>query len=124
MKLSSSLMCLLLASDIGAGTSLIVDAFTIRTNAPALSDGVIAERRGHRARHVFRASSSSPEDCGCGGAEISGRPSDLARTIDPRDAIGRSPILALDGTPTTLNELLGEPREAGVSLVVFLQSLG
>jgi hypothetical protein len=68
--------------------------------------------------------STDDEDCGCGGATVSGRPSDAAKAMDPRVAIGKSTFLTLDGEETSMNQLLGEPRNSGTSLVVFLRSLG
>mmetsp|Transcript_23760 Transcript_23760/g.42892 ORF Transcript_23760/g.42892 Transcript_23760/m.42892 type:complete len:112 (+) Transcript_23760:374-709(+) len=64
---------------------------------------------------------SSTEDCGCGGAILDGKPSDRARSIDPRQAIRNASFLNLNGGTVTFDEIL-DP--SGVSVVVFLRSFG
>ena len=67
------------------------------------------------------AISTTEEDCGCGGAIVSGAPSEAAQALDPRAAIGQSSLFTLSGAETNMNQLIGE---TGTSLVVFLRSLG
>ena len=64
---------------------------------------------------------ATASDCGCGGAVVSGAPSEAAKAMDPREAIGRSTFLTLNGEETNMNQLIGN---TGTSLVVFLRSLG
>jgi hypothetical protein len=58
-------------------------------------------------------------DCGC--TIYSGKPSDKARSVDARRAIGTAPIFSVNGDPTSINELIGSH---GTAVVVFLRSLG
>ena len=58
-------------------------------------------------------------DCGC--TIYSGKPSDKARSLDPRRAIGTSPIFSVNGDQTSIDELIGT---RGTAIVVFLRSLG
>lgn len=64
---------------------------------------------------------ATTSDCGCGGAVVSGAPSEAAKAMDPREAIGRSTFLTLNGEETNMDKLIGT---TGTSLVVFLRSLG
>jgi len=67
------------------------------------------------------ATAATDEDCGCGGAVVSGAPSEAAKEMDPRVAIGQSTFFTLDGEEINMNQLIGS---RGTSLVVFLRSLG
>ena len=68
---------------------------------------------------------TTEEDCGCGDTVIlSGKPSDKARSIDPRQAIRKSSIYTINGEKTNMDNLIGIPKESGISIVVFLRSLG
>lgn len=82
-----------------------------------------SNRSNCRQRQVVQLSaiSSTDEDCGCGCAIVSGAPSEAARALDPRVAIGQSTLFTLNGAETNINQLIGE---TGTSLVVFLRSLG
>ena len=64
---------------------------------------------------------ATTSDCGCGGAVVSGTPSEAAKAMDPRKVIGRSTFLTLNGEETNMDKLIGT---TGTSLVVFLRSLG
>mmetsp|Transcript_28824 Transcript_28824/g.59020 ORF Transcript_28824/g.59020 Transcript_28824/m.59020 type:complete len:118 (-) Transcript_28824:804-1157(-) len=97
-------------------------------SAPAfVANHRVARGASGRAPPIALPFSSSPaqdEDCGCGGAVVSGAPSDLARSLDPRAALSQSTVLDLDGRPTTMDDILGAPTSSGTSLVVFLRSFG
>ena len=58
-------------------------------------------------------------DCGC--TTFSGKPSDKALAIDPRQAVGAKPIFSVNGEQTNVNDLIGTK---GTSVVIFLRSLG
>ena len=113
-------------------TSIVFLALATGTDAfvPALSQkGMISHYSAQWPRvschHVSTsAAASTNEDCGCGGAIVSGRPSDAAKAMDPRVAVAKSTLLTLDGAETSMNQILGEPSNSGTSLVVFLRSLG
>jgi hypothetical protein len=70
--------------------------------------------------------SMSTADCGCGDSVIlSGRPSDKARSLDPRQAIRKNSIYTVDGLETNMDELIGAPGDTtAVSIVVLMRSLG
>lgn len=78
----------------------------------------------HHFLSTVSVAASTDEDCGCGGAIVSGRPSDTAKAMDPRQAVTKSTLLTLDGEQTSMDEIIGEPSNSGTSLVVFLRSLG
>ena len=83
-----------------------------------------ATRSNCRKRQLVQQLSAivtTEEDCGCGGAIVSGAPSEAAQALDPRAAIGQSSLFTLSGAETNMNQLIGE---TGTSLVVFLRSLG
>jgi len=75
------------------------------------------------AKNALFSTSSQP-DCGCGGAMVTGKPSDAARLMDPRVAISKGTFLALNGETVSMDDVLGDPKSAGLSLVVFLRSFG
>jgi hypothetical protein len=64
------------------------------------------------------------EDCGCADIMFAGDPSDRAKGLDARQAIRNTKIYRVSGEPVLLDELLGEPETSGVSIVVFMRSLG
>ena len=68
------------------------------------------------------------EECGCGDAEFTGRPSSSARNIRHLDVISNLPIYSIDGIETTISETLQAQarnnKTTETSLVVFLRSLG
>jgi hypothetical protein len=68
----------------------------------------------------------STADCGCGdNVLLSGRPSDKARSLDPRQAIRKNSIYTVDGLETNMDELIGAPSDTtAVSIVVLMRSLG
>uniref|UniRef100_A0A7S4J3X4 Uncharacterized protein n=1 Tax=Odontella aurita TaxID=265563 RepID=A0A7S4J3X4_9STRA len=67
---------------------------------------------------------SAQDDCGCGGAVVTGKPTDAARMTDPRLAVSQGSFLTLEGDRVTMDSVLGDAKNAGVSLVVFLRSFG
>ena len=77
--------------------------------------------RAKTFRQQLSAIASVDEDCGCGGAIVSGAPSAAAQAMNPRVAISQSTFSTLDGVETNMNNLIGG---TGTSLVVFLRSLG
>lgn len=111
---------------LALATTTVTSAFTPTLLPPkgVISYSANAAQRPRENRRLLSMASTDDEDCGCGGATVSGRPSDAAKAMDPRVAIGKSTFLTLDGEETSMNQLLGEPRNSGTSLVVFLRSLG
>lgn len=98
---------------------------------------VIESRHAGRATTLHRenvlnlsAESGVAEDVDCGCATptvFSGKPSDMAKTINHRQAIREHSILSVHGTEVHMDELIGEPGAVGndqTSIVVFLRSLG
>ena len=78
-------------------------------------------------------SSNIEEDCGCASPAIetiySGKPSDFARNnINHRSVIGSIPLYKIDGSITTVDEIIGDSNDDNddkkTSLVVFMRSLG
>lgn len=68
------------------------------------------------------------EDCGC-ETTFTGKPSSYARNeINHRNALAKVPIYKIDGTLTTIDDIIGDSKESKnqkkTSLVVFLRSLG
>lgn len=106
-------MCVLLAS----GASGFAPA---TTTSRTTSRGSISSRIRPWSTPYVGLSNVS-EDCGCGGATVSGNPSDKARSINPREAVAETSLFTIDGQTTKLNDIL---PQKGTSLVVFTRSLG
>lgn len=54
-----------------------------------------------------------------------GKPTERAFNLDIRQAVAKSSFFNVNGNPINMNDLLGEPSQSsGVSVVVFLRSLG
>jgi hypothetical protein len=70
------------------------------------------------------SNAAQTEDCGCADVIFGGDPSDRAKGIDARQAIRNSNIYRVSGEPVLMDDLLGEPETSGVSIVVFMRSLG
>ena len=106
---------LLLLAPIAGGSAFVVPQHTQAAH--------IRTSRSHDCRQIVQLSAvaSTDEDCGCGGATVSGAPSEAARALDPRVAIGQSTLFTLSGEERSMNTLIGETE---TSLVVFLRSLG
>jgi len=70
------------------------------------------------------------DDCGCGegvvATMISGKPSAIARSLDPRKAIAKSSFFDIHGNLIdSMNDiLLSSSSLSKTSLVVFLRSFG
>ena len=63
--------------------------------------------------------------CGCDEAILSGKPSVVAKTIDPRRAIRTKTLYNINGESTSMDEILGTPKaQQDPAVVVFLRSLG
>ena len=80
-----------------------------------------------------QASNEIEEDCGCASIETiyTGKPSDFARSnINHRSAIANIPLYKIDGSITTLDDIIGDANDRNqanqkkTSLVVFMRSLG
>lgn len=87
------------------------------------------EGRHHQQRTFLTTSSvlkasSAVKDCGCADVQYAGEPSDRAKSLDARQAIRKGAFYRVSGEPVDMDELLGEPQESGVSICVFLRSLG
>ena len=71
------------------------------------------------------AAAAQTEDCGCADVVMyAGDPSDRAKDINARQAIRNTKIYRVSGEAVLMDELLGEPDTSGVSIVVFMRSLG
>ena len=92
----------------------------------AFTTTVISRPFGLSGSSVATHSMATTEaDCGCGdNIRLSGKPSDKARSIDPRQAVRKSSIYTIHGQETNMDTLIGIPTESGTSIVVFLRSLG
>ena len=53
-----------------------------------------------------------------------GKPTERALNLDIRNEIRKSSFFDVEGNSVTMDDLLGEPFQSGVSVVVFLRSLG
>ena len=119
---------LFLAVDIYTMRNLIVGGALIAAAATAFSPAAVitssqpaslSERNSQRT--VCFSSVASGADCGCGSATtISGSPSEQARLINPREALSKSTVYRLDGSPVPVSSLLTD----GVNLVVLTRSFG
>ena len=116
---------LLLLAPIAGGSAFVVPQHTqaAHTYTQAIRQRTKSTSRSHDCRQIVQLSAvaSIDEDCGCGGATVSGAPSEAARALDPRVAIGQSTLFTLNGEERSMNTLIGETE---TSLVVFLRSLG
>lgn len=63
---------------------------------------------------------AATEDCGCEEVIMAGKPTDMAKSVNAREVIGKHSVFSAKGEQVSLNELVGD----GVSIVVFLRSLG
>mmetsp|Transcript_24114 Transcript_24114/g.66852 ORF Transcript_24114/g.66852 Transcript_24114/m.66852 type:complete len:112 (+) Transcript_24114:85-420(+) len=73
------------------------------------------------SRTEFLSSSKDDIDCGCAPTVFSGKPSDIARDVNPRQAICTESIFSLESEEIQMDDLLGK---SPVSIVVLLRSLG
>lgn len=65
------------------------------------------------------------ENCGCQVETVfSGKPSEIARGLNPREAVRDIPFFSVNGDVVTMDDVIGKPGEEKVSVVVFLRSLG
>lgn len=116
---------MLVAAGVGAVLST-GDAFATRSKPTA----TVGQRQYHKQfASILQVSSDVTEnevDCGCETVEtsFSGKPSDVAKSINHREAIARHSILSVRGEPVHIDQLVGEPSEGRTSIVVFLRSLG
>lgn len=113
---------MLLLAPIAGGSAFVVPQHTQAAHTRAAHQRP-STSTPHDCRQLVQLSAvaSTDEDCGCGGATVSGAPSEAARALDPRVAIEQSTLFTLDGEERNMNTLIGE---SGTSLVVFLRSLG
>jgi len=87
--------------------------------------GKWVQHRATTISHAPRAfSTSSLRSTWFDAAQVSGEPSDFAKATDPRQAIREVTIYCISGEPTTMDELIGEPKRGTKSIVVLLRSLG
>jgi len=108
-----------IASGLFLSSQINVDAFaplTLRSG-----DYGIVKRNTFASPLVM---ASSTEDCGCEQVLFSGKPSDAARDLDARQAIVGSSVLSVNRDEVKMDDLIGAPSKNGVSVVVFLRSLG
>eukprot|EP00984_Skeletonema_dohrnii_P037684 scaffold39998_cov167-Skeletonema_dohrnii-CCMP3373.AAC.4 len=108
--------------------NLIVGGALLAAVATAFSPAAVTSSHSalSLAEHNLRgtvcfSSVTNSADCGCGGATtISGSPSEKARLINPREALAKSTVYRLDGSPASVSNLLTD----GVNLVVVTRSFG
>lgn len=69
---------------------------------------------------------TAEEDCGCGGNVIfQGKPTDRAKNLDARQVLSQHSVQNALGETIPMDNLLhGKNPEDGVSIAVFLRSLG
>lgn len=108
----------------GASASAFLHPGSI-SSSPCSGTGIGALGRAHRCNNVRKMAGGS-ENCGCGPVEItfSGNPNEKARRLDHREAIRKHSIYSTDGTKVSIDDLIGDPSNNQVSVVVFLRSLG
>jgi hypothetical protein len=53
-----------------------------------------------------------------------GKPTERALNLDIREEIRKSSFFDVEGNTVTMDKLIGEPSQSGVSVVVLLRSLG
>ena len=112
---------LLLAPLLRCGSAFVVPQLTQAATRQRPTSHTMRSNCRQRQLAQLSAISSTDEDGGCGGAIVSGAPSEAAQALDPRVAIGQSTLFTLNGAEINMNQLIGE---TGTSLVVFLRSLG
>ena len=104
-------------------------AASLNHSVTAFTPSSICERTRCRSCYdinpaVSNFMSTTPEDCGCQETIFSGKPSEIARGSNPREAIRQSSIFSVDGEEVTIDDLIGVPSEDQISIVIFLRSLG
>ncbi len=104
------------------GGALLAAAATAFSPAAVITSSHSLSLAEHNLqRTVCFSSVSNGADCGCGSAKtISGSPSEQARLINPKEALSRSTVYRLDGSPVSVSNLLTD----GVNLVVLTRSFG
>jgi hypothetical protein len=79
----------------------------------------------HQQQYAFHTTTSSALQATASNDVIySGDPSDRSKSIDARQSVRKSNFYRVSGEPVLMDDLLGEPETSGVSVVVFLRSLG
>jgi len=70
-------------------------------------------------------SNKDSDDCGCAPTIFSGKPSDVVRSSNPRQAIRNGSMFGIDSEEVRMDDLLENKNDGNsVSIVVFLRSLG
>lgn len=87
----------------------------------ALAVARVAPHASSSVRTGLSSLNTDEIDCGCGPTIFSGKPSDMARNLNPREAIRSGSIFNLDAEEIRMDDLLGK---SPVSIVVFMRSLG
>jgi hypothetical protein len=98
-----------------------------RTGNPLVtSRSTLPSTRSSSITSIQSALREDNDDCGCALTIYSGKPSDVARVSNPRQAIRTAgSILNLDSEEVRMDDLLENKNgESPVSIVVFLRSLG
>lgn len=121
------LVTALINKKLFAMRNLILGGALLAAVATAFSPAAVtSSHSASLAEHNLRgtvcfSSVTNSADCGCGGATtISGSPSEKARLINPREALSKSTVYRLDGSPVSVSNLLTD----GVNLVVVTRSFG
>jgi len=115
----------------GMSSSNIV-AFSLNTFYQSGKDHALVT---HRRKFLTSASSyatprtlslyNDVNDCGCNPTIYSGKPVEIARDLNPREAIRYGSIFGIDSEEVQIDHLLeNEMLGNSVSIVVFLRSLG
>lgn len=107
-------------------TTRDVASFSINQPIRSREGSQLVASRNNLSFSTLQATMNDVEtDCGCASTIFSGKPSDVARASNPREAIRKGSIYSLDAQEVVMDDLL-KSKNSGkpVSIVVFLRSLG
>jgi peroxiredoxin len=128
MKFAKTILCTLLASqyvDVFQTEAFVINP-TIITSKLVTTESSPQNQNQKQQQRLYSQSNSDTEDCGCAAPTVyTGKPPDavLNNKINHRAVISDLPIYRIDGSTTTIDDILSD-NEQDTSLVVFLRSLG
>lgn len=103
-------------------------AFSFKPFSHSIKEPALVTRRGKNLtskKPKTLGLYNDSNDCGCNPTLYSGKPLQIARDSNPREAIRYGSILALDSVEVRIDDLLeNEMSGNSVSIVIFLRSLG
>lgn len=111
------------------GLRLALSVSTVRCFTPSAYRLLLQNAHSKKDAKTSKIALSNIEvesDCGCGPTVFEGKPSRSAQTINHRRAVAKLPIFKVDGSETSIDDIIGDPNENPnkTSLVVFMRSLG